>query len=70
MFVFESDELVPKGYTNLDFQFDKYSRWSTFSFVFTFGGVTVRRISVLKNLRRKSACNQYPMPLQWVVLCM
>ena len=46
MFVFESDELVPKGYTNLDFQFDKYSRWSTFSFVFTFGGVTVRRISV------------------------
>ena len=28
------------------------------------------RISVLQNLRRKSACNQYPMPLQWVVLCM
>ena len=38
--------MVPKGYTNSNFQFDKDSRRSTSSFVFTFGGVTVRRISV------------------------
>ena len=25
------------------------------------------RISVLKHLRRKSACSEFPMPLQWVV---
>ena len=33
-------------------------------------GIPFLRISVLKKLRRKSACSQYPMPLQWVVLCM
>ena len=28
------------------------------------------RISVITHLKRKSACRQYPMPQQWVSLCM
>ena len=46
MFVFQSDELVPRGYTYSNFQFDKYSLWSTSNFVSTFGGVVVSWRSV------------------------
>ena len=46
MFVFQSDELVPRGYTYSNFQFDKYSHWSTSNFVSTFGGVVVSWRSV------------------------
>ena len=33
-------------------------------------GIPFLRISVLKHPRRKNACSKYPMPLQWVLLCM
>ena len=46
MLIFQSDELVPKGYTNSNFQFDKDSHRSTSSFVFTFGSAIVSWRSV------------------------
>ena len=44
--MFQSDELVPKGYIYLDFQSDKDSHKSIFGFVFTFGGTTLNWKSV------------------------
>ena len=41
MFIFHGNELVPFGYINLDFLFDKGFRSSTSSFVFTLGSVVV-----------------------------
>ena len=46
MLVFENDKLVPKEYTDLDFQFDKDSHQFTLGFVFTFGGATISWRSV------------------------
>ena len=39
--VFHRDELIPIGYTNLDFQFDKDCHRLISSFVFILGGATV-----------------------------
>ena len=36
MFVFQSDKLVPREYTNLDLQYDKDSHQFTFVFFFFF----------------------------------
>ena len=41
MLVFHNDELVPKRYTNLDFQSNKDSCWPTSNLVFTFGDVAI-----------------------------
>lgn len=41
MLVFQSDELIPRGYTNSNFQSNKDSRLSTSNFVFTFTGTTI-----------------------------
>ena len=46
MFVFQNGELVLKGHTYSNFQFDKDSRKFTFDFVFTFDGVVVNWRSV------------------------
>ena len=46
MLVFQSDELVPRGYTYSNFQFDNDSHRSTSDFVFTFGSVAVSWRSV------------------------
>ena len=45
MFIFHGNELVPFGYINLDFLFDKGFRSSTSSFVFTLGSVVVNQRS-------------------------
>ena len=42
MFVDHCDELVPLGYMDLDFQFDKDSPKSIFEFIFTLGSGVVR----------------------------
>ena len=46
MFVFQSEELIPKQYTDSYFQFNKDSRQSTYSFAFIFGGTTISWRSV------------------------
>ena len=46
MFVFQSDELVPREYIDSNFQSDKDSHWSTSGIVVTFDGVVVRCKSV------------------------
>ena len=46
MFVFQSDELVPKGYTNSNFHFDKNFHQFTSNFAFTFENATVSWRSV------------------------
>ena len=46
MFMFHNDELVPIGYTDSNFQSNKNSHRSTYSFVFTLGGVTISWISM------------------------
>ena len=43
MFVFQSDKLVPRGYTKSNFQSHKDSRRSTFNFVFTSDSATISR---------------------------
>ena len=51
MFVFQSDKLVTKGNTNMNFQSDTDSHQSTSRFVFNFGGATISQRSV------KQSCN-------------
>ena len=55
MFVFQSDELVPRGYTYSNFQFDNDSHRSTSDFVFTFGSVAVSWRSVKQSYIVNSA---------------
>ena len=46
--MFHNDELVPIGCIDSNFQSNKYSHRSTYSFVFTLGGVTISWISMKK----------------------
>ncbi|KAL6323034.1 hypothetical protein AAG906_023652 [Vitis piasezkii] len=46
MLVYHCNELLPLGYIDLDFQFDRDSRKSTADFVFTLGGGAVSWKSV------------------------
>ena len=46
MFVFHNNELAPIGYIDLDFQCDKDSHRSTYSFAFTLISVTISWKSV------------------------
>ena len=42
MLMYGGDELIPVGYTDLDFMSDKDSRNSTFGHLFTLGGGVVK----------------------------
>ena len=62
MLVFQSVELVPKGYTDSNFQSYKDSHRSISGFAFTFGGVVVSWKSV-----KQSCITNSTMEVEYVV---
>ena len=61
MLVYHCDELLSLRYTDLDFQFDRHSRKSTFDFVFTLSGGSVSWKSV-----KESCITNFAMEVEYV----
>ena len=63
MLVYHCNELLPLGYIDLDFQFDRNSRKSTADFVFTLGGGAVSWKSL-----KQSYIIDYTMEAEYVII--
>ena len=58
MLVYQSEDLTAIGYTNSNFQSDRYSRKSTSSYVFTLGGGAISWRSIKQSVLQTPSWRQ------------